>query len=102
MTSLSEKGFNPDAVGSLISGILFGSAIGAMSFIVQPVFVQGISNSLGFSAEQAGYAASAEMSGFALATILLVFLAGKINWHKAQNRPKAICRLIWQGCLATG
>ena len=51
-----------------------------MSFIVQPVFVQGISNGLGFSAEQAGYAASAEMSGFALATILLVFLAGKINW----------------------
>ena len=83
MTLLSEKGFNPDAVGSLISGILFGSAIGAMSFIVQPVFVQGISNGLGFSAEQAGYAASAEMSGFALATILLVFLAGKINWHKA-------------------
>ena len=58
------------------------STIGGSVFIVQPGFVQGMVDYLGFSEKEVGYIASAEMSGFALMTILMIFLSSRVNWRK--------------------
>lgn len=64
----------------LSAAILMG-VIGPEVFIVQPGFVQGLVVQLGFSDQQAGYIASAEMFGIATTTILLTFLAHRLNWR---------------------
>src|SRR5690606_31429629 len=69
------------AVTSLPAAILMG-VIGPEVFIVQPGFVQGLVAYLGFSEPQAGYTASAEMFGIAATTILLTFVAHRIDWRR--------------------
>lgn len=69
------------ASGSLPAAILVG-VIGPEVFIVQPGFVQGMVAWLGFSEPQAGYAASAEMFGIATTTVLLSFIAHRLNWRR--------------------
>lgn len=73
----------PDAqaVTSLPAAILMG-VIGPEVFIVQPGFVQGLVAYLGFSEPQAGYTASAEMFGIAATTILLTFVAHRVDWRR--------------------
>lgn len=73
---------------SLSAAILMG-VIGPEVFIVQPGFVQGLVVHLGFTDSQAGYTASAEMFGIAATTILLTFIAHRVNW-----------RLVFAGSLA--
>lgn len=51
-------------------------------FIVQPGFVQGLVEYLGFDDQGAGYTASAEMFGLAATTILMTFIAHRVNWRK--------------------
>ncbi|HZD52820.1 MAG TPA: MFS transporter, partial [Woeseiaceae bacterium] len=65
----------------LAAAILMG-VIGPEVFIVQPGFVQGLVAHLGFTERQAGYTASAEMFGIAATTILLTFIAHRINWRR--------------------
>lgn len=55
--------------------------IGPEVFIVQPGFVQGLVVHLGFTDQQAGYVASAEMFGIAATTILLTFTAHRVGWR---------------------
>ena len=50
-------------------------------FIVQPGFVQGLVQYLGFDDRGAGYVASAEMFGLAATTILMTFIAHRVNWR---------------------
>jgi MFS family permease len=50
-------------------------------FIVQPGFVQGLVELLGFDDQGAGYTASAEMWGLAATTILMTFIAHRVNWR---------------------
>lgn len=64
----------------LSAAILMG-VIGPEVFIVQPGFVQGLVVHLGLTDSQAGYTASAEMFGIAATTILLTFIAHKVNWR---------------------
>jgi MFS family permease len=64
----------------LSAAILMG-VIGPEVFIVQPGFVQGLVVYLGFTDSQAGYTASAEMFGIAATTILLTFIAHRVNWR---------------------
>jgi len=59
------------------------AVIGPEVFIVQPGFVQGMVAQLGFSEQQAGYVASAEMWGLALTTLLMSFIASRVNWRHA-------------------
>ncbi len=47
-------------------------------------------NYLGFTDQQAGYTASAEMFGFAAATLTLVFISSRINWRHAMGVLLAI------------
>lgn len=50
-------------------------------FIVQPGFVQGLVELLGFDDQGAGYTASAEMFGLAATTILMTFVAHRVSWR---------------------
>jgi MFS family permease len=50
-------------------------------FIVQPGFVQGLVEYIGFDDQGAGYTASAEMFGLAATTILMTFIAHRVNWR---------------------
>lgn len=64
----------------LFAAILLG-VIGPEVFIVQPGFVQGLVQNLGFDEQSAGYAASVEMFGLAATTVALTFLAHRTNWR---------------------
>ena len=65
----------------LASTILLG-VIGPEVFIVQPGFVQGLVQNVGFSEQGAGYTASVEMFGIAATTVALAFLAHRLDWRK--------------------
>jgi MFS family permease len=70
-----------NSLRGLSAAILMG-VIGPEVFIVQPGFVQGLVVYLGLTDSQAGYTASAEMFGIAATTILLTFVAHKVNWRR--------------------
>ena len=74
-----RPGFNSTRL--LLSAMLL-VVIGMAVFIVQPGFVQGLVEYAGFDDRQAGYIASAEMFGIALATIIMTVLASRVNWHR--------------------
>ena len=65
---------------TLWSAFLVG-VIAPEVFIVQPGFVQGLVEHVGFDDQGAGYTASAEMFGLALTTILMTFTAHRVNWR---------------------
>ncbi|MDJ0927032.1 MAG: MFS transporter [Gammaproteobacteria bacterium] len=65
---------------SITAAILMG-VIGPEVFIVQPGFVQGLVEYLGFSDSDAGFVASAEMFGIAATTIVMTFFAHRVNWR---------------------
>lgn len=76
----ADRSFGINSSRGLSAAILMG-VIGPEVFIVQPGFVQGLVAYLGFSEQQAGYTASAEMFGIAATTILLTFIAHRVNWR---------------------
>src|ERR1043166_4593843 len=65
----------------LVAAILVG-VIGPEVFIVQPGFVQGLVQHLGFDDQSAGYAASIEVWGITLTTVLMTFFAHHFNWRR--------------------
>jgi predicted MFS family arabinose efflux permease len=65
----------------LVAAILVG-VIGPEVFIVQPGFVQGLVEHLGFDDRSAGYAASIEVWGITATTLLMTFCAHRFNWRK--------------------
>ena len=65
-----------------VASMIYMSVVGVCVFIIQPGVVQGFVSELGFTPEQAGYAASAELWGLAITTVALTFLADKFDWHK--------------------
>lgn len=66
---------------AIIAAILV-AVVGPEVFIVQPGFVQGLVKYLGFTEQQAGYIASAEMWGIALSTVAMAFVAETFSWRK--------------------
>ena len=60
----------------LIAAILVG-VIGPEVFIVQPGFVQGLVEYLGFNDSSAGYAASIEVWGITATTVLMTSLKNR-------------------------
>ena len=69
-----------NSTASLWSVFLVG-VIAPEVFIVQPGFVQGLVEHVGFDDQGAGYTASAEMFGLAATTILMTFIAHRVNWR---------------------
>ncbi|MGH8247724.1 MAG: MFS transporter [Gammaproteobacteria bacterium] len=61
---------------------LYMAVIGPEVFIVQPGFVQGMVQYLGFSDQAAGDVASAEMWGIAITTVVMTFFAARFNWRR--------------------
>jgi len=72
---------DPQARLRLIAAILVG-VIGPEVFIVQPGFVQGLVQNLGFDDQSAGYAASIEVWGITATTLLMTFFSHRFNWRK--------------------
>ena len=65
-----------------ISSTIYLGVIGAAVFIVQPGFVQGLVEDYGFSVQQGGYIASAEVWGIALTTLLLALGGHVYSWQR--------------------
>jgi predicted MFS family arabinose efflux permease len=65
---------------ALFCAIYLG-VIGAAVFIVQPGFVQGLVQFYGFSEQQAGYIASAEIWGLAVTTVALALGGHNFSWR---------------------
>ncbi len=60
---------------------ILAGVIGPEVFIVQPAVVEGFVRYLGFDPVAAGYAASVEVWGIALSSILLPLFAKRLNWR---------------------
>ena len=82
----ANQPFNVDSTKCVAAGIFMG-VMGGEVFIVQPGFVQGLVEYAHFSEQQAGFVASAEMSGFAVVTLLIGALSGRLPWQ----RVLAVC-----------
>jgi predicted MFS family arabinose efflux permease len=78
--SAKKSGFNINSAKTIFTLVLM-PVIGGCMFIVQPGFVQGLVSYVGFSERDAGFIVSAEMTGFALITVLLAFISHRINWR---------------------
>jgi predicted MFS family arabinose efflux permease len=76
-----DKPVNLNTRISLISAI-FMAVIGPEVFIVQPGFVLGMVEYMGFDEKVAGDIASAEMWGIAITTLLMTFTAHRFNWRQ--------------------
>lgn len=85
---------------TLAATILVG-VIGPEVFIVQPGFVQGLVEYVGFDDRGAGYAASAEMFGIAATTILLTFIAHRVNWRVVIAASAVVMALANALCTVT-
>ena len=59
------------------------AVIGPAVFIAQPEWVKGLVLYGGFSEQQAGGIASAEMWGMLLTTVAMTYLAARIDWRRA-------------------
>ncbi len=68
--------------GASLFATIYLSVIGAAVFIVQPGFVQGLVEFYGFSEQEVGYIASAEIWGIALTTLVLALGGHTISWQK--------------------
>jgi predicted MFS family arabinose efflux permease len=64
-----------------LTAAILVSCIGAEVFIIQPGFVQGLVQSLGFDEQRAGYAASIEVWGITATTLLMTFFSHRFNWR---------------------
>jgi predicted MFS family arabinose efflux permease len=71
-------------------------------FIVQPGFVQGLVEYVGFDDQGAGYTASAEMFGLAVTTILMTFVARRVNWRRVIFWSVIVMFLANALCTVTG
>jgi len=69
-----------DSRATLYSIFLVG-VIAPEVFIVQPGFVKGLVDYLAFDDQGAGKVVSAEMWGLAATTILMTFIAHRVNWR---------------------
>ncbi len=74
-----------------IIAIVFLAVVGPCVFILQPGFVQGLIEYVGFSEQQAGLIASVEMFGLATTTVLLSFISSKVAWRKFNTVCIVIC-----------
>jgi MFS family permease len=67
--------------GKAIGAAILMGVVGPEVFIVQPGFVQGLVEYLGFDDKTAGYVASGEMLGIAVTTVVMTFTAHRLNWR---------------------
>ena len=78
-----------NSIASLFATIYL-SVIGAAVFIVQPGFVQGLVEFYGFSEQEVGYIASAEIWGIAVTTLVMALGGHNYSWHKILRASLAL------------
>jgi predicted MFS family arabinose efflux permease len=83
----------------LIAAILVG-VIGPEVFIVQPGFVQGLVQNLGFDDQGAGYAASIEVWGITATTLVMTFFSHRFNWRKVITGSLLVVAVANAACIA--
>jgi predicted MFS family arabinose efflux permease len=83
----------------LIAAILVG-IIGPEVFIVQPGFVQGLVQNLGFDDQGAGYAASIEVWGITATTLVMTFFSHRFNWRKVITGSLLVVAVANAACIA--
>ncbi len=83
----------------LIAAILVG-VIGPEVFIVQPGFVQGLVQNLGFDDQSAGYAASIEVWGITATTLVMTFFSHRFNWRKVITASLLVVTAANAACIA--
>lgn len=89
-----------DSRATLYSIFLIG-VIAPEVFIVQPGFVQGLVEYLGFDDQGAGKVVSAEMWGLAATTILMTFFAHRVNWRSVVFGSLIVMFLANAACTLT-
>ena len=77
MLSGADAVNRPPAIASFV---LLGT-IGVLSFIVQPALVEGFVSVLGLSESRAVDLAGIEMTGVALATVVVALLGDRVSWR---------------------
>ena len=82
----------------LIAAIFVG-VIGPEVFIVQPGFVQGLVQNLGFDDQGAGYAASIEVWGITATTLVMTFFSHRFNWRKVITASLLVVALANALCI---
>jgi predicted MFS family arabinose efflux permease len=82
----------------LIVAILVG-VIGPEVFIVQPGFVQGLVQNLGFDAQSAGYAASIEVWGITATTLVMTFFSHRFNWRTVVTASLLLLAVANAACI---
>ena len=83
----------------LFAAILVG-VIGPEVFIVQPGFVQGLVQNLGFDDQGAGYAASIEVWGITATTLVMTFFSHRFNWRKVITGSLLVVAVANAACIA--
>jgi len=89
-----------DSRATLYSIFLIG-VIAPEVFIVQPGFLQGLVEYLGFDDQGAGKVVSAEMWGLAATTILMTFFAHRVNWRSVVFGSLIVMFLANAACTLT-
>lgn len=89
-----------NSAATLYSIFLIG-VIAPEVFIVQPGFVQGLVEYLGFDDQGAGKVVSAEMWGLAATTILMTFIAHRVNWRTVVFGSLVVMFLANVACTLT-
>ena len=87
-----ETKFDINSFWSVVA-VVMAPLVGGAMFIVQPGFVQGLVEYGGFTEQEAGYLISIEMTGFALITVVLIFVAQRINWRTFLGGAMAVMLL---------
>ena len=76
-----------------IAAIVFLAVVGPCVFILQPGFVQGLVELIGFSEQESGRIASYEMFGIASSTVLMSLISSRVPWRRMTAVFLAICTL---------
>ena len=89
-----------DAPPWRLTAAILVSTIGAEVFIIQPGFVQGMVQFLGFDERGAGYAASIEVWGITATTLLMTFFSHRFNWRTVITTSLLVMALANAASLA--
>ena len=74
-----QAGDERDRPMAITAATVFG-VVSVLVFIIQPGYVQGLVDLAGLTGAQAGYVASAEMTGYAITVIAMSFLSHRVRW----------------------
>ncbi len=82
------KEIDIDSESALLSSIVL-AVIGASTILILPGLVGVIADTLGLTAQQLGYVASADIIGMAVSMAVVAFIIHRVSW-----RPLALLGLI--------